>query len=58
VGFQMFFIGGLQFNWAWAKRLPYTRYVDVSPIPGVVDLQPVAADVGNVYSEFFIAYDW
>jgi Tol biopolymer transport system component len=58
VGFQMFFIGGLQFNWAWAKRLPYTRYVDVSPIPGVVNLQPVEADVSQVYSEFFIAYDW
>jgi hypothetical protein len=58
LGFQMFFIGGLQFNWAWAKRLPYTRYADVSPIPGVIDLQPVNADVSRVYSEFFIAYDW
>lgn len=58
VGFQMFFLGGLQFNWVWAKRLPYTRYVNVSPIPGVVNLQPVEADTSTVYSQFFIAFDW
>ena len=58
VGFQMILIGGLQFNWDWSKRLPYTRYVNVSPIPGVIDLQPVSADVSTVYSEFYIAFDW
>ncbi len=58
VGFQMYLIGGLQFNWCWAKRLPYTRYVNGSPIPGVIEFVPVDADTSNVVSEFFIAYDW
>ncbi len=58
MGFQMYLIGGLQFNWCWAKRLPYTRYVNGSVTPGVVDLIPVDADVSNVYSQFFIGYDW
>ncbi len=58
VGFQMYLLGGWQFNWCWAKRLPYTRYVNGSLIPGVVELVPVDADVSSVVSEFFIAYDW
>ncbi len=58
VGFQMYLLGGFQFNWCWARRLPYTRYVNGSLIPGVVDLVPVDADTSNLVSEFFIAYDW
>ncbi len=57
MGFQMYLLG-LQFNFTWAKRLPYTRYVNGSTIPGVVELVPVDADVSNAVSEFFIAYDW
>jgi hypothetical protein len=57
-GFQMYLIGGLQFNWCWAKRLPYVHYVDDPTTPLVFDLVPVKADVSQVYSEFFIAYDW
>jgi WD40-like Beta Propeller Repeat len=57
-GFQFFFLGGLQFNWAWAKRLPYTRYVNVSTDPNIIDLQPVKADLGGVRTEFYITYDW
>ena len=40
-GFQFFFLGGLQFNWSWAKRLSYTRYVDDPSTPLVLDLIPV-----------------
>jgi hypothetical protein len=57
VGFQFFFIGGLQFNWAWAKRFPYTRYVDDPLLPGI-NLIPVSANIGGLTSEFYIAYDW
>lgn len=57
-GFQFFFIGGLQFNWAWAKRMAYTRYIDDPSTPLVFDLIPVKADVGGVRNEFYITYDW
>ena len=49
-GFQFYFFGGLQFNWAWSKRVTYTSYPD--------DLTAVKADVGGVRSEFYIAWDW
>ena len=55
-GFQFFFLGGLQFNWAWAKRLDYTRYVPDLTNPGF--LVPIKADTGGVRSEFYIVYDW
>jgi len=59
VGIQMYLIGGLQFNWCWAKRLPYTRYVPIDiPVSPFFELVPVDADVSGVYSSFFIAYDW
>ncbi len=48
-GFQFLFIGGLQFNWVWAKRFPYTQIV-----AGV----PVDADVSGFRSQFYITYDW
>jgi hypothetical protein len=57
-GFQFLFVGGLQLNWSWSKRLPYTRYVDDPTTPLVYDLIPVAADTGSVRTEFYITYDW
>ena len=57
VGFQFFFLGGLQFNWAWAKRFSYTRFADDPTSPGFV-LEPIKADVGAFRSEFYIIFDW
>ena len=57
MGFQFFFLGGLQFNWVWAKRLPYTRYVD-DPTTFLFDPVPVKADTGSLQTEFYIAFDW
>src|SRR5260221_10931500 len=55
-GFQFFFLGGLQFNWAWSKRLPYTAFLNDPQNPGT--LIPVKADVGGVRSDFYITFDW
>lgn len=55
-GFQFFFLGGLQLNWAWAKRFPYTRYVPDPANPGT--LMPVEADTGGFKSVFYITFDW
>jgi Tol biopolymer transport system component len=59
VGFQFFFIGGLQFNWIWAKRLDYTQFTyfdaDGNFMPTPI---PVKADTGGTISEFYIAFDW
>jgi hypothetical protein len=49
-GFQFYFLGGLQFNWAWSKRLPYTNYPD--------DLTLTEAPLGGVHTEFYISFDW
>jgi Tol biopolymer transport system component len=57
-GFQFFFLGGIQFNWSWSKRLPYTTFIDDKTTPLVFDLVPVAADVSGVRSEFYITFDW
>jgi len=57
-GFQFFFLGGLQFNWSWAKRLSYTRFVDDPTTPLVFDLIPIKADVGGFRNEFYIIFDW
>ena len=57
LGFQFYFLGGLQFNWAWAKRLSYTRYVDDFNTFGF-DGIPVKADGGGTRSEFYITFDW
>jgi len=56
-GFQFFFLGGLQFNWAWAKRLPYTRFVD-DPTTFLYDPVPIDAPLPGFESEFYIAFDW
>jgi outer membrane protein assembly factor BamA len=54
-GFQFFFIGGLQFNWSWAKRLEYTRYVWDSEVENLV---PTEADTGDTRMDFYIVFDW
>jgi hypothetical protein len=62
VGLKFFFIGGLQFNWVWAKRIPYTQYV--YPIGGngfpdtSVTPTPEAANTDDLISEFFISFSW
>lgn len=57
-GFQFFFLGGLQFNWVWAKRLPYTVYLDNPATPLIYDPVPVKAANTGFQSEFYIAFDW
>ena len=61
VGFQFFFLGGLQFNWVWANRLSYTQYCNDGindPCLNGTNLIPVKArDVGTV-SQFYIAFDF
>jgi len=56
-GFQFFFVGGLQFNWAWSKRLSYTRFVDDPTLPGL-NLIPIEGNTGGTQSEFYITFDW
>jgi WD40 repeat protein len=58
LGFQVLLLGNLQFNWIWAKRLPYVRYVDDPGTPFVFDPIPVSASIPGLQSEFYIAYDW
>lgn len=58
VGFQFFFLGGLQFNWVWAKRMPYTVYLDDPSTPFIYDPIPQKAKIPPVQSEFYIAFDW
>jgi hypothetical protein len=53
-GIQFLFLGGLQFNWAWADRMSYTRYV----FDGSGNLVPTEADTGGSHMEFYIVYDF
>jgi hypothetical protein len=58
-GFQFLFIGGLQFNWAWAQRMPYTRYEpDSIDAQGRMVLVPRKADTGGTHTEFYIVFDF
>ncbi len=62
VGFQFFFLGGLQFNWVWAWRADYTQYVyarDSLGLP-ILSLPPLATTVSpnGVVSDFYIQFDW
>jgi hypothetical protein len=56
VGFQFFFIGGLQFNWVWAHRMDYTQYIYPEGLLG----PPVAieGDTGSTRSDFYIQFDF
>jgi len=62
-GFQFFFLGGLQFNWAWSKRLSNTQFV-YSGFGGRVLLDaegnPVTVESESSGSrvDFYIAFDW
>jgi len=56
VGFQFQFIGGLQLNWSWARRLAYTQYV-LYPDEGRV-FKTRKADVGSSRFDFYITYDF
>jgi Tol biopolymer transport system component len=59
-GFSFFFLGGLQFNWAWSKRLEYTQFVPVLDPSGffIIDLQPVEVDDSDTRMDFYIVFDW
>jgi Tol biopolymer transport system component len=58
-GFQFFFLGGLQFNWAWSERLDYTRYVPVFDDGGfLVDFTPTEAETGGRRLDFYIVFDF
>lgn len=53
-GFQFLFIGGLQFNWIWARQLPYTQF-----LPSTTgELVPQKADTSGTRTEFYIAFDF
>jgi WD40-like Beta Propeller Repeat len=62
VGFQFFFLGGLQFNWIWAWRMDHTQYVYAIAPSGFIDTSqppvPVTLDTGGVVSDFYIQFDW
>jgi hypothetical protein len=60
MGLSFFFLGGLQFNFAWANRLPYTHYIlDPVTCPGsACELVPVEGGDTGLQSEFYIIYDW
>ena len=55
VGFQFFFLGGLQFNWIWADRMDYTGFV---LDPTTLMMEKVKIDGGGTRSEFYIAFDF
>jgi hypothetical protein len=59
-GFSFFFLGGLQFNWAWSKRLPYTQYQPVLDQSGffIIDLVPEEVDDDETRVDFYIVFDW
>jgi outer membrane protein assembly factor BamA len=54
-GLQFFFLGGLQFNWAWAKRMDYTQYLFD---PNVGDFVPTKAHNGGYDVNFYIVFDY
>lgn len=51
-----FFFSGLQLNWSWAERLPYTQYVRTGP--GDPTLIPIENDGGDRRFDFYIVYDF
>ena len=55
VGFQFYFLGGLQFNWVWAKKLPFT---DFAFDPMLMAVVPIEGDTGGTESQFYIAFDF
>ena len=59
-GFSFFFLGGLQFNWAWAQRLDFTQFVpeSIDPITGFIQWRPSDGYRGDLSMDFYIVYDW
>jgi hypothetical protein len=55
VGFQFMFLGGLQFNWTWAKRLDFTEYVFD---PATLTVIPVKGNSDGTQMQFYIAFDY
>ena len=53
-----FFFAGLQLNWAWANRLPYTEYVREDPLDFFSQLVPVENSGGDSRMDFYIVYDF
>ena len=52
---QFRFLGGLQLNWVFAKRLPYTEFV-FDPFSSTFVKQE--ADTGSTDTQFYIAFDF
>ncbi len=52
---RFYFLGGLQFNFVWANRVPYTQYVFD---PATLELVKTKAGNNGYDSEFYIAFDW
>ena len=57
-GFQFMFIGGLQFNWVWSQRLPYSQYALFVGADGTQEFILQEADTGGVRQSFYITYDF
>jgi len=55
VGFQFVFLGGLQLNWVWAKRLPFTDYA-FDPISSTV--VPIEGNDRGTHTQFYISFDF
>jgi outer membrane protein assembly factor BamA len=54
-GFQFLFLGGLQFNWVWAKRLPFTDFEFDALSSTVV---PIEGDNSGTQTQFYITFDF
>jgi hypothetical protein len=57
-GFQFLFLGGLQFNWAFAQRMDYTEYRLVEdPDTGAINFRPMKGERGRKV-DFYIVFDF
>lgn len=57
LGFQFFFLGGLQFNWVWARQMDYLE-LDPFCRPVGADECFFKVDTGGTKTEFYIAFDF
>lgn len=58
MGFQFLFLGGLQFNWSWAWRLPFTQYVPSDPFNPFSPLQAIKGDTSGARMDFYVIFDF
>jgi hypothetical protein len=49
---------GLQWNWVWSKKVPFTQYWPSPTAEDPFRLIKVEADTDQVVSQFYIVYDW